>query len=349
MADEKNDNPSSSEPESPPHATTLEDARKFLNDEKVQSESDEKKAEFLKSKGCTDEDIESLLKEHSASSVPVAHDETEQRQAQPEAVVIPNEVRTETASQRNTSQPTASSSNDTPPIITYPEFLTQSQKPPPLFTPSRLANGATVLATGWTIAYGIARFIVNPMVVTQSEARSEYYQHTSEKLTTLNEKLESMVSQVPYKDSRRLTPEGEIDDTSSDGDPTELFHRDIGTQTSTQDLLGSGSDHSAVVKPVDKQAESLSRLSAAAKEMSDMYLKRAEDTTALFSELREFREEIDKLAYPSESLSYGGGSGFGIGRSSEPDDEYKKCKDAIRSVKGMFLSARNFPPAGAAR
>jgi hypothetical protein len=51
---------------------------------------------------------------------------------------------------------------------------------------------------------------------------------------------------------------------------------------------------------------------------------------------------MDKLAYPpiQDFSTYGA---LGYGRSAEPDDEFKRTKDAIRSVKGLLLSARSFP------
>ncbi|KAH6656390.1 peroxisomal membrane anchor protein conserved region-domain-containing protein [Truncatella angustata] len=342
MADEKKDQPSSSEPEAS-LGMTLEDARKFLHHERAQSSSDEKKAEFLRSKGISDEDIEKLLKERSSSRPANAETSggTSSGQTQIKAdAVEPREALPEPATPPEPSSAPGTSSNETPPIITYPEFLTHSPKPPPLLTPSRLANGATVLASAWTLAYGVARFIVGPMVEKQSEARSEYYAHVNSKLSTLVEKLEGVVSEVPYKNGKGLKSEVDVDDDSSYDDPTEMFHRDIGTQTTPQVSSASSSD--AGEKVVDKQAERLAQLTTSMKELSDMYISQAENTSELHSQLREFREEVDKLAYPSESLSYGG-SGFGIGRSSEPDDEFKKTKDAIRSVKGMFLSSRMFP------
>lgn len=56
--------------------TTLEQARKFLQDPEVQKHSPEQKTEFLKTKGVSDSDIETILRE-------VAHD------AQPEPPQTP--------------------------------------------------------------------------------------------------------------------------------------------------------------------------------------------------------------------------------------------------------------------
>lgn len=47
---------------------TLEQARKFLQDAQVQNTTPERKAEFLKSKGLSESNIEALLKEVSQDS-----------------------------------------------------------------------------------------------------------------------------------------------------------------------------------------------------------------------------------------------------------------------------------------
>lgn len=187
------------------------------------------------------------------------------------------------------------------------------------------------------------------MVETLSESRSDYYAHVSQNLSTLVGKLEGVVSEVPYKNGKPLKSEADVDDDSSYGDPTEMFHRDFGTQTSP--LTSAVASPVPGEKTVEQQASHLAQLTSSLKELSDTYVSQAENSGNLHLSLREFRENVDKLAYPSgpEYSSLYGGSGFGMGRSSEPEDEIKKTKDAIRSVKGMFLSSRMFPAVTAAR
>lgn len=329
-------------------STTLDQARRFLDDENVRSSSREKKAEFLKSKGISDEDCEKLLSE----ATKVEEEQSAQKDEVPSAAVeTPESFREITPkTEPPTETLTAASSSpasEPPPIITYPEFLTHSPKPPPLLTPSRLLTTATVLSTAWTLAYGAARFIVSPMVETLSESRADYYEHVNSKLGVLVEKLEGVVSEVPYKNGKPLKSEVDIDDDSSYGDPTEMFHRDIGTQTSPP--TSEASIPSANDKAVDEQALRLGRLTTSLKELSDMYTAQAENSGNLYDTMHGIREDVDKLAYPNmpEYSSMYGGSGFGVGRTADPDDEIKKTKDAIRSVKGMFLSSRMFPAAAA--
>lgn len=342
--------------------STLQKARAFLADENVQGQSREKKVEFLKSKGISEDDIESLLAENnekdapqsleSAAATPGASNgqEGEARQEAPPVAEPPTAVprANATATAREVAPPRPAPSSDAPPIITYPEFLTHSPRPPPLLTPTRVLNTLTAVGSAWTLLYGAARFVVNPMVENLNQARSDYYTHVSERLAPVVEKLEGVVSEVPYKNGKALRHADADGDAASDisyDDPTELFHRDVGTQTSPQASSPANSAPGSPESAVDGHARRLARLNAAVREVSDMKIKRAEESVDLHALLREVRDDVDKLAYPPppDYTSFG----LGLGRPSEADDEYKKTKDAIRSVKGLFLSARMFPTAAA--
>lgn len=334
-----------SRPESASDAT-LEQARRFLRDAGVLSSSEDKKREFLRTKGISEDDIQKLLGEESSRvEEPAAKPEVATEVAREE----PSETATQITTQAEPPAPTSSAppvsasiTSDAPPIITYPEFLTHSPRPPPLLTPSRLVNIVAASGAALGVLYGAASLVVSPMVDTLNESRSDYYDHLSTHLSKLVEKLEGMVSEVPYKNGKPLKSEAESDDNSSYDDPTEMFHRDIGTQTSPQQSLFAPE---AEEKPIDRQARQLARLTASLKELSDTYTKQAESTADLHAVLREVRDEADKLAYPNTSDYYSSYGGYGLGRSSEPQDEVKKTKDAIRSVKGIFLSSRMFPTA----
>jgi hypothetical protein len=58
------------EPESEPAQPTLDHARRFLQDDAVRQTPWEEKAEFLRSKGITDADIETLLDEENKAVQP---------------------------------------------------------------------------------------------------------------------------------------------------------------------------------------------------------------------------------------------------------------------------------------
>ncbi|KAH8677530.1 peroxisomal membrane anchor protein conserved region-domain-containing protein [Xylariales sp. PMI_506] len=316
--------------------TTIEQARRFLSDETVQNSTREKKEEFLKSKGLGDEDIRALLDEQSSQI------ESSTSDAKPTAPEDSKQV----VVAASPSQPSAPPPSSAPPIITYPEFLTHSPRSPPLVTPTGVLNLLAAAATTLTALYGAANYIVSPMVDNLTEARSDYYDHVNIKLSGLVERLEGVVSEVPYKNGSLLKSEVNFEDDSSYDDPTELFHRDVGTQTSPQAL--SPPPLGFEEKPIDSQSRCLAELTASLKDLTDTYTRQSENTADLNSALRGIRDEVDKLGYQplSDYSTLYGGSGFGISRSAtDSEDEIKKTKDAIRSVKGMFLSSRMFPAA----
>ncbi len=359
---------------SEPENTTLEHARQFLDDESVKAAAPEEKRAFLKSKGLEDAQVDQLLDESpeegrsatpasgtepSATSNDGEHKADTHLDTTAEASLTSADGSSSTisstsdgsssivSSTSDSSSPATSSTTDSPPpIITYPEFLTKPQRPPPLITPSRLANILAVSGGVWALLYGISGLVVKPMADNLNEARSEYYHHVNEKLSQLVENLEGAVSEVPYKNGKLLKSQKQdrtVDDNESvTSDPTELFHRDVGTQTSPPPSLFGTNASNGGEEPVDVQATRLSAISASLRELTLMHTQRAESNADLRSAIGQVRDQVDKLAYPPihDLSTYGG---LGYGQSAEADDEFKRTKDAIRSVKGLFLSSRSFP------
>ncbi|KAI8958414.1 peroxisomal membrane anchor protein conserved region-domain-containing protein [Daldinia sp. FL1419] len=340
----------------------LDQVRKFLKDETVQNSSVEKKREFLKGKGLDDTQIQQLLDEveQDAPASPASPASPVSRPPTPsepkEETTNEKEVVEESREAEKALEAAPPAPTITPaPIITYPEFLTAAPKPEPLITPSRLANILTISGSIWALLYGTARFGINPMVNDLNDARAEYYAHVGSKLEKLVEKLEDTASEVPYHNGKplrsRIDEGAYADDESTVSDPTELFHRDVGTQTSPV-MLNQGfnsSTSSLADKPIDSQLRRLTALRASLREMNDMHVRHAEGAANLNSLLREVRDEVDKVGLPPlMDYSYGG-LGLGYGRAADPNDEVKKTKDAIRSVKGIFLSSRSFPTTAAPR
>lgn len=303
-----------------PTEASLDQARRFLRDSIVRTETAERKTAFLKNKGFKEPEIQQLIDE-----VDFGFD----------SPITPD------------SRP-----GEPAPIITYPEFLTKPTKPAPLATPSSVLNILAGSAGVWTALYGAARYIVNPMAQSLSDSRQDYYSHVNDNLGTFVEKLEGIVSEVPYKNGKPIKTVGDEyrddddDLASTASDPTELFHRDFGTQTDPPpSLLAPLSKEKESEKPIDVQARRLGSLRTHLQDLEKTYIKRAENIEDLNAILREIREDVDKLAYPQMDFTstY---AGYG-GRSSNADDEVQKTKDAIRSVKGMFLSSRSFPAVSA--
>ncbi|TGJ81330.1 hypothetical protein E0Z10_g7445 [Xylaria hypoxylon] len=347
---------------SEPESVTVEHARRFLDDESVRTAAPEEKRKFLKSKGLEDAQIAQLLDESQEESHPPAPAPATEALAASDDVDHKTDAHPDTEEESSTSTdnsslivssattihaPATSSTTDSPPpIITYPEFLTKPQRPPPLITPSRLTNILAVSGGVWALLYGISGLVIKPMTDDLNEARSEYYHHVNGKLSQLVEKLEGTASEVPYKNGKPLKSQHHdraIDDNESvTSDPTELFHRDVGTQTSPPPSIVGGNAGNKSEKPVDIQAAKLSGISASLRELTLMHTQRAESNADLRSAIGEIRDQVDKLAYPPVQ-DFSAYSGLGYGQSAEPDDEFKRTKDAIRSVKGLFLSSRSFP------
>ncbi|KAI0518528.1 peroxisomal membrane anchor protein conserved region-domain-containing protein [Xylaria bambusicola] len=336
---------------SEPEHATIEHARRFLDDETVKAASLEDKRTFLKSKGFEHSQIDQLLNESADESTPssaiepVATTGDADVTVDVSSTVADSPSSTVSSFSNDSPSPVASFTGDTPPIITYPEFLTKPQRPPPLITPSRLANILAVSGGIWALIYGLAGLVVKPMAENLNEARSEYYHHVNGKLSQLVEKLEGAVSEVPYKNGRPLRSQKQgrdmEDNESVTSDPTELFHRDVGTQTSPPPSLYESSA-SSEEKPVDSEAKQLSRIRVALRDLTLMHTQRAESIADVRSEVGQVRDQVDKLAYPPiQDLSTYGGLSYG--QSTEANDEFKKTKDAIRSIKGLFLSSRSFP------
>jgi hypothetical protein len=171
------------------------------------------------------------------------------------------------------------------------------------------------------------------MVESLTSARLDLASTTSTNLQKLLAKLESMVSVVPEK---RI----EQTEEDEDDDPTELFHRDIGIQTSPPRSRSS----SPAPNPTTAQVSRLSVLQTHLKELSDDSTSEGQHTSDLESTMGILREYLDGMAYvaPSYNFGYGGTSGGGVGKK-EDDDEISKVKQGIRGVKGVLLSARSFP------
>lgn len=349
--------------QTPSSESIADRARRFLQDEEVKNSSTDKKIEFLKSKGLEGADINRLLEESSRTTVqPTTTKTTETQISGPELREI------------QVSPPEAKP--DQPPIITYPEFLTKPAKPPPLITASGLVNSLGLVAGFSTLVYGATKHIVSPMVDALNEARIDFYQNTNKNLTQLVEKLEQTVSELPanYHNTagKRTTASaaaagekqgGDDDDDENDSDyddPSEMFHRDVGVQTSplappspssatSASGLGHGHGHgytSSSSSPSAEQAQHhtdrLDRLSVGVRNLATDVIRQAEDLAQTKTVLDLFGSDLHALTYPPESFGMGSTYLYGSQRS-EPDDEIKRVKQSIRGVKGVLLSTRSFP------
>ena len=255
-----------------------------------------------------------------------------------------------------------------PPIITYPEFLFESNKPPPLVTMQGILYTLYGAAGIGASLYGASEFLVKPMVASLTGARHELADTAQTNLRKLNEKLESTVSVIPphlTKKEKPYSDEEEQDTDSVTSDPTELFHRDIGTQTtpdiSSSTSLESGSKEEkaadAPIAAVSKHMTRLESIQSQMKEINDVEKEASSLDDTLRSSLSDLHHYLDGLIYSTPSYTTAGSYGLYSGATSgtdsnssgsrkAEDDAIAGFKAEIRGVKGALLSARNFPSSG---
>ena len=183
--------------------------------------------------------------------------------------------------------------------------------------------------------YGASKFVLNPMFDHLTTARHSLFETAATNLNTLNEKLEKAVSTVPSPLMPADNDRSSLDDPDTDIEATEFFHRSTATQTSPN-LSRSNSSLSSQApqkspSPITAQSAQLQTLH---KELFALVPASKTDNT-LESRLSELHTYLGGMAY-------GGNLQFGkIGE--EEIDEISKVKAEIRGVKGVLLSARNFP------
>ncbi|EJT79259.1 peroxin 14/17 [Gaeumannomyces tritici R3-111a-1] len=356
----------------PESQSTLDVARRFLQTDEVRRESREEKVIFLKTKGISETDINALLEEDAKA---VASGSSETTDAPQEAVAptaTASQDKDVATSQLPVPEPASATVRDleTPPItqlshltlesepvpdhapiVTYPEFLTRRERAPPLVTASGFLQTASALAGFATLVYGASQHVLTPMVSSLTDARVELQEQASRGLGSLVSKLEEMVSEIPAATKTATTAtamqqqqQPGDDAASSCGDPTEVFHRDIGVQTATPPLTPAPRQDAADV--VAAQALRVSGLAASLREVSMGIAAQSEGYDAIKAALDVFKDDLDHMSRPYPTQFGAGYTLYGSAGRREPDDEVKAVKENIRRVKGVLLSSRSFPVAG---
>ncbi|KAF4120945.1 Peroxisomal membrane anchor protein (Pex14p) conserved region [Geosmithia morbida] len=324
------------QPATQPENTSSDDdaltvAHRFLEDDEVRSAPREKKEAFLKAKGISDDDIVTLLGQPDSPSTTPAETEPSSSSS------------TTAVDSTNTSILPLS---DRAPVVTYPEFLTKptSPSPPPLVTTGRLLATLQVTAALSAIVAGSSRFIFSPMLEQLTASREDLYGDASGRLDSLVHLLEKSVSVIPAAGHRDPNDDANAngDASASDEDPTEMFHRDIGTQT----LLPVPSVADAPKpSPHESQAARLTSLSRSLADIARGIRSQSDGLTDTKSLVDVLRDDLDILTYRNP---LGGGRGpmnFTRGSATKMDenDEIRRVRDNIRRVKGVLLSSRSFP------
>lgn len=345
-------------PQPKTHIKTFDGSREAANQEFEASKRTPQPERYIKT---TDGSYEAARQEFDASK----------KTSQPETYVKTTDGSQEAAKQEFDASKTVSFSaadfrpaaspaapqprRDVPPIITYPEFLVQPQKPPPLVTVSRLINATYIAGALTASAYALSKYIIAPMADNLNEARHDLFEHTGHHVTTFNDKLSQLVSTVPS--SAKLLPPtpadlADFDTDSITSDPTELFHRDVGTQTSPSlSRRTSLSSESEIVQPDTVPLKQATRLGIIKSHLSEL-LEGAENNgtsnQTLQTSISETRHYLDGLYYTPPSYSWNADNSLNTTNASKDkqSDAAVTLKAEIRGVKGVLLSAKRFPSVG---
>lgn len=133
------------------------------------------------------------------------------------------------------------------------------------------------------------------------------------------------------------------DDEDSDSDPTELFHRDIGVQTSLPSSPSNSRPTSPPpLNPLESQMSKMGVLISHIKELNDDCNSEANDVDENLITADVLRDYLNTLAFPTTNYQFGGI--YGKDRKKEDENDLiSQLKADIRSVKGGLLSTRSFP------
>lgn len=178
------------------------------------------------------------------------------------------------------------------------------------------------------------------MVETLNESRSEYHDTTSKKLNDLVTQLEKTVSVVPPTANANSGSSAQSPDFDNE-DPAEMFHRDIGTQTSLPATPAPGQEKKEPAALT--QANQLAKLTRWTAGLRDDVRGQSSSFADMKSEIDVFRNELDTMTYAQHDFGGTSYEMFGGPKKNEPNDEIRKVRDNIRRIKGVLLSTRSFP------
>lgn len=143
-----------------------------------------------------------------------------------------------------------------------------------------------------------------------------------------------------------------LDDISeADSDPTELYHRDYGTQTtpnlSRRPSVSSSNDPEPVVTAHENR---LKIIKSHLEELETTRSSNNSSVDALKTKVSDLTTYLSEMSYQNQYYSNMGGlyaPNYGLPSGKDgKNDQIEVLKNDIRAVKGVFLSARNFPAGG---
>ncbi|KAH8730606.1 hypothetical protein GQ44DRAFT_673532 [Phaeosphaeriaceae sp. PMI808] len=217
-----------------------------------------------------------------------------------------------------------------------------TEKPPPLITTQRLMNTAYVAGGLMATIYGFSKYIIAPMAQDLADSRHDFATHTQEQLLEFNKRLADSVSVDPASNAKTKVTDILDDVSEADSDPTELYHRDFGTQTTPtlsrrQSVsIGTGSE------PIVTGHEN--RLKIIKSHLQELESTRSSDTVSadsLKTKVSELSNYLSDMSYQNQYYSNMGnhyGASFGLpGARDGKNDQIEVLKNDIRAVKGNLM------------
>ncbi|KAI6714680.1 hypothetical protein JHW43_002761 [Diplocarpon mali] len=306
--------------------TVISLARKFLEEDNVRDASTDRKIAFLESKGLQREEIQTLLGVTQNVEVDASSSES------PELTNPPPRSIPHPLPQYTPQIPSQ------PPIVTYPEFLTTPQHPTPLITKPRLLTALYLFSGLTALLYGTHEYLLTPMLASLTSARLSLASTSKSNLEKLVTILETLVSEIPADIRNKKATDGtQTPSTESDPDPTEMFHRDIGIQTSPPLTRPSSPT------PLHTHVARLGALKDLLKEIVANDSAERHEISEVEGDMGGLKEYLNGIAYVPPSYGY---VPVGWNSRKQDDDEIARLKKEIRGVKGVLLSARSFPAGG---
>jgi hypothetical protein len=199
--------------------------------------------------------------------------------------------------------------------------------------------------------YGLSKYIIAPMTQNLTDSRHEFAKHTQEQLDDFTKRLSEAVSVDPATNIKIKTSDAADDVSEADSDPTELYHRDYGTQTTPQLSRRPSTSNATDPEPMVTAHEK--RLKIIKSHLQELETTRSGDTTSadsLRTKVSDLTTYLSEMSYQNQyysSMNGFYGANYGIsGAKDGKNDQIDVLKNDIRAVKGVFLSARNFPVGG---
>jgi hypothetical protein len=203
--------------------------------------------------------------------------------------------------------------------------------------------------------YGLSKYILDPMHNSLTEARHDFLTHTSTYLEDFNSRLSQLAPGSPGTKTNKTMEEDDKKSNSGesdDSDPTELFHRDIGVQTSPS-LSRQQSSWSLSDAEPQSSADTLSlqesRLKVLATNIRDLEQSASTSTARekdLSDQITALNEFLMAIALPAAHAKYKNPNyptWSSLANRPPIGDELDRFKAEISRTKGLMLSTRNFP------